>query len=198
MPHKLTDAVLEGIAAQALNMVKRDMEQGEFHFLLGCYHEDPVNPANGGFHRMTRCEEMIITMLGANWLDDEERKDAGFDVLRFATKMLPPDAVVIVTACDRFGPGERYNTLTEAQKKVLALGPHDQHHKAVRDGYLAISEAILAVVQTEERVCLCGQDLVNGKPEGPPHASFVPQKEFSGRLKMYGRKSRYTGGRVAN
>lgn len=182
----LSDAELQGIGAQALNMAKRDIERDAFNFLLASYcAADEIK-----LHRMVSVEAIMIERLGENWLNDWRRKKAGFAVLRGATDLMQPDALVFVTACNAFTPTDKFLALPPAQQEELRNKGHDYHHKAVKDGLLEIHDILLAVVQTPERVCLYQQE-TNGHGEmiGPPETKFLAQEDFDGNLKMYGTSS---------
>lgn len=178
----LTDAELKGLAAQALNMAKRDIEQGEFNFLLASYHEKDTPP----LQRMTKIEKLVVGKLGANWLNNGRTKDIGFDVLRLCIKLMPPDAVVFVTAANAFKPTAKLQALGwEEVLKSLDAG-HSRHHEMVKEGLLELHDTLIALVQTPQMVCQYVQHVDHGKPIGPPETSFFPQDAFDGRLKMYG------------
>jgi hypothetical protein len=179
----MTDAELQGIAAQALNMAKRDLELDRFNFLLAAYNLCDQPP----LHRMTEIEAVIIERLGANWLNSGRTKDLGFFVLRQAVDLMPPDAVVIATGVNRFQPTQRFHKLPEAQQRELMNSSHDRQHKAVAEGLLTVGDALFAIVQTPERVCQYVQDYDRHRqPVGKPQPMFFPQEHFNGRLKMFG------------
>jgi hypothetical protein len=177
----MTDAALQGIAAQALNMAKRDIEKGIFNFLLASYNE------GDGLHRMAKVESVIIERLGENWLGDWQRKAAAFGVLRAATDMMPSDALVFVTAGNGFAATPKFWALPEEKQEALRAAGHERHHSAVAAGLLTVSDVLIAVAQTPERVCIYKQN-VNELHQltGPPQTSFSFQHEFEGILKMFG------------
>ncbi len=82
----MTDQEMLGLAAQALNMAKRDLEAGNFNFLLAGYFEGEA------LHRMKKVEELILKHLGENWLNSGQTKDVGFGVMRTAVDLMPPHA----------------------------------------------------------------------------------------------------------
>ena len=178
----MTDAELQGIAAQALNMARRDMEQGEFNFLLASYHQEDKSP----LHRMRKIEVLIVGRLGKDWLNHGRTKDIGFYMLRMATSMLPPDAVVFVTAANAFKPTEKMAALPPQQMLDMLDAGHDRHHEMVKEGLLELRDTLVALVQTPTRVCQYVQEVHRGQPVGKPETVFVPQEDFDGRLKMYG------------
>jgi hypothetical protein len=175
----MTDAQLQGVGAQALNMAKRDREKGSFNFLLASYHESDTPP----LHRMDRIEALIIERLGEDWLNHGSTKDLGFYVLRLAVNTMPPDAVVIVTGCVAFNPTGKFHKLPPAEQATLFNAGHDIHEKAVQDGLLRSCDILLATVQTPERVCLYQQEITQ---RVGPVTRFMNQTEFGGRLKMFG------------
>ena len=104
LPSGLTDQELEGLAAQAFNMARRDLEQRRgFNCLLASYH------AGESLHRMERLERLLAEKLGERWVGDASVKEAAFDLIRMATGMLPPDAIVIACAVNRFVPTEKFH-----------------------------------------------------------------------------------------
>jgi len=123
--HLLTDAELQGIALQALNMAKRDLLQHKFNFLVGAYHHGE------GLHRMRKIETLLIETLGEDWLNGGRTKDAGFGVLRSAVERMPPDAVVFVSIVNQFMAAEKLRTLGEEEARELLNSTHDRHHRAV-------------------------------------------------------------------
>jgi len=177
----LTDHELQGLAAQALNLAKRDMERGQFNFLVASYHRgEPL-------HRMNRIEALIIERLGEEWLNAGRTKDIGFRILRMATEILPPDALVIVTAANRFKATDKMLALPEAQQLEILESNHDRHHRAVAEGLLTVCDCLHATAQSATRVCVYFQDyLPGGEFDGPPETRFRAQEDFGGRLKMYG------------
>ena len=44
----------------------------------------------------------------------------------------------------------------------------------------------MACVQTAAWVCMYTQKMERGRPIGKPEATFLPQAQFDGRMKMYG------------
>jgi hypothetical protein len=179
----LTDEQLHGLGAQACNMAKLDMEQGGFHFLLASYHECDERK----LHRMSKIEALIVERVGEDWLNNSRTKDIGFKMLRTAVDLLPPDALVFATMTNRFISTAKFHQLTrEQQSKLLAAG-HDRYHQAVKEGLLDICYALVVIVQTPERVCIYQQNMDRGQPVGKPETHFVPQEEFDGRMKMFGR-----------
>jgi hypothetical protein len=178
----LTDEELKGISAQALNMAKLDIERNQFNFLFAAYFADDTPP----LHRMEKIEALVVKQLGQEWLNCGATKDIGFGVLRMAMRMLPPEAVVIVTAVNAFVPTEKFQSLPVKQQRKLMRETHEAHHAAAREGLLDLRDALVAIAQTPERVCQYMQTYGPGSiPLGTASASFFPQKDFGGRLKMY-------------
>ena len=180
----MTDAELQGIAAQSLNMAKRDLARGRFNFLLAAYNLCDTPP----LHRMDKIEALVIERLGENWLNSGRTKNIGFQTLRIAVDLLPPDAVVIVTMCNGFSLTAKFWELTPAQQRELHNATHDRHHEAVKEGLMDVCDVLLATVQTPERVCMYQQNLDRrGEFTGRPETKCFPQEGFDGRLKMYGK-----------
>ena len=174
----MTDKELEGLGAQAFNMAKRDMKQGEFSFLLASCH------AGEGLHRMARVETLINQRLGEGWLNDERAKDIGFGLIREAVNILPPEAMVFACVINNFTMTEKFDELAKEKQLELANGGHDRHHQAVREGYMKVSDALMAAVQTPERICLYRQNIHEDKAT----SAFFDLDEFDGRLKFFGEK----------
>jgi len=181
---RLTDSEIEGISAQALNMAKRDIQQVRFNFLMASYHAGDVPP----LHRMTKVEAEIVSHLGEDWLNSGRAKDIGFYILRMAVDAMPPDAVVFCTAGNAFKPTSKLEAMPEAAVRELLDQGHDGQHQAVKEGLLILTDVLMAVTQTPERVCNYVQEFDGRhRPLGPPRATFLPQKCFYGRLKMFGK-----------
>ena len=180
----MTDAELEGIAAQACNMAKRDLDQIGFNFLLAAYHDDEHK-----LHRMDSIEALIIERLGEDWLNSGKAKDAAFQMLRVAVDLLPPDAFVFVCIANGFSPTAKFYALPkEKQAEILQAG-HDRHHLAVKEGLFEVCDILAATAQTPERVCMYNRKLdrrTKDFAEEPPQSWCVPQEQFGGRMKMFG------------
>lgn len=173
----MTDAELKGLGAQALNMAKRDIDRGEFNFLLASYYRCDVPP----LHRMTTIEKLIAERLGQEWLNSGKAKDIGFNMLRLAVSLMPPDAVVIVTSANMFNPTPKLAGLPEAQQEELWNAPYARQHEAVKEGLLEICDAVYACVQTPTRVC----EYIQAVGFDRPQTRYCQQAQFGGRMKMY-------------
>ena len=180
---QLSDKELEGLGAQAFNMAKRDMEQGKFNFLLASCH------AGEGLHRMARVEALINQRLGKGWMNDERAKDIGFGLIREAVNILPPEAMVFASVINNFTVTERFDKLAKEKQLEIANGGHDKHHQAVRDGYMKVCDALMAAVQTPERICLYRQNIHEDKAT----SVFFGLGEFDGRLRFFGEKKKRKG-----
>jgi hypothetical protein len=182
----MTDPALEGIAAQAFNMAKLDLERGSFNFLLASYY------AGEGLHRMRQIEALIISRLGENWLNSGQTKDIGFQMLRMACDALPPEAFVFATVINKFEPTAKLRALPpEEYRKLINAKSHEEHHAAVKQGLLAVHDALACTAQTSERVCLYTQTYYPKRiePIGRPDVQFFNQSEFAGRMKMFGEEN---------
>jgi hypothetical protein len=179
----MTDQELQGLAAQALNMAKRDIERGDFNFLFAAYLASGDPP----MHRAQKIERLIVQTLGEDWLNHGEKKDIGFGILRTTIDLMPPDAVIIGSVINSFTATEKFKQLPPARQKDLINSGHDKHHEAVAAGLLTVCDAVSVVVQTATRVCQYLQ-IYEGRrrPVGKPEVRFGPQEKFGGRLKMYG------------
>ena len=180
----MTDDQLKGIAAQALNLIKLEIErQGEFGLFLASWNASDQPP----LHRMTQIERLLEDKLGRGWLNKPSAKETAFGILRMATEAFPPDALVLVTATNEFRSTAAFKALPEQEQRRIIEAGHDEHHRAAAKGLLTLSDAVTAVVQTPDRVCVCTQILDGRKqPDGPPQIQCGPQSQFGGRLKMYG------------
>lgn len=183
---ELTDRELEGLAAQAFNMARRDLEQRRgFNCLLASYH------AGESLHRMERLERLLAEKLGERWVGDASVKEAAFDLIRMATGMLPPDAIVIATVVNRFVPTEKFHEEAfEKRQELAATGPSGWR-QGVEDGYFRMCTALHAVAQTPSRVCVYIQNDAEAREPGRPEVSFWAQDEFRGNLKMFGKEADY-------
>ena len=72
----MTDQILEGIAAQAFNMARLELERRKFNFLLASYHESDGKK----LYRMSKIEAFIVQQLGEGWLN-EAMVEIGMDPL---------------------------------------------------------------------------------------------------------------------
>ena len=179
----MTDAALQGLAAQALNMARRDVEQSdEFNFLLAAYNASNTPP----FFRLRRIEALVVERLGKDWLNSGRTKDIGFDLLRLAVKILPPDAIVFVTAANAFKTTDKLAALPAAEQLALLRASHARHHQAAKEGLMEVHDSIVALAQTPTRICQYMQRVHHGAFVGKPETKFFPQEDFHGRMKMYG------------
>lgn len=175
----MTDPELQGIAAQAFNMARTQIEfKGDFNFLLASYY------AGEGLRRMTKIEKFIPQTLGEDWLNNGRKKDAAFDILRLALRLHPSDAIVFATGANIFTTTAKFDTLPKEEQEKLLKAGHDKHHAAVKSGYLKLDDALACVAQTPERVCSYTRIL--GDPDEKARALIFNQSEFDGRLKLYG------------
>jgi hypothetical protein len=182
---KMTDAQLRGLSLQALNMAKRELERGTFNCVLASYHEGE------SLHRMSSIERTLIERLGKEWLSSGHTKDAGFGVLKMATAALPPDAMVIVTGANFFEPTERLLALSQEEQRAILGQSHDDNHRASKEGWLTVCDALVSIAQTPERVCNYVQKMAVERRVhflGQPVVQLFDQRAFDGRLKLYGTK----------
>jgi hypothetical protein len=178
----ITDAELQGIAAQALNLAKRDIERDRLNFLLATYHEGE------GLYRMEQVEAQVCKMLGMDWLNSGARKDRGFAVIRKTVDLLPPDAVVFAARINKFESTAKLLALPQTEALRMATGGADQYHRLAKQGYFRIVDAVMCCAQTPERVCMYVQERHSpGRlPSGAPQTEFFDQSKFRGRMKMFG------------
>jgi hypothetical protein len=174
----LTDAELQGLAAQALNLARRDYERKNFNFLLASYHQGTA------LHRMTKVEALIIEKLGEDWLNSGRKKDIGMGLMALATHYKPPDAIMFVTAANMFRQTAKFDKLSRAEQDKIIQAGHDRHHEGVKQGLFELVDSMVSVAQTPERVC---NYMLEMKRDAVPVVHFFDQSEFDGRLKMYGR-----------
>jgi hypothetical protein len=179
----LSDAQLQGIAAQALNMAKLDLQRDRFNFLLAFY----IEAWEHRLKRMGKLEALIIEKLGENWLNSGRTKDLGFDGIRKCVDLAPPDAVVIVTVANKFYPTAKFRELSEAEQEELVTATHDRHHEAVKQGLFSMYDVLWGTAQTPERICLVHQKIRSGGTFiDKPEMHCGPQEDFGGRIKMFG------------
>lgn len=180
----ITDSELKGLAMQGLNMAKRDLEQGQLCCVLASYHEGET------IHRMRRIEEILVEMLGQDWLNKGHCKEAGFNILRMANREHPCDAIIFVSAINQFRQTEAFKRLSPEQQKFILDAGHDRHHQAVKEGLFEIQDCISALAQTASRVCVYLQVVDNRHNfEGPPQVELFDQRVLQGRLKLFGEES---------
>ena len=179
----MTDAELQAIALQSLNLAKRDIEQkGTLSGLLA------VSYPGEGLKRMTGVEEIIVEKLGEDWLSSSAKKNVAFEVLRIAVAHFPhpPDAVVIATAINLFKPTGKLERIGKQALEKLAKQDPDHHHSAVKQGLLTFEDALLAIAQTPRRVCFYQQIYQGWEWVGQPQVGFCDQDELDGSLKIFG------------
>jgi len=172
----LTDPELQGIATQALNMAKFEIEKTRcLNGLIASYYADQ------GLKRMKKVEALIVNKFGKEWLNDWAKKKS---VLRMvATLSGAPDAMVLVTSVNRFLPTPALEALPPDEKKAILVSSHERHHQAVKEGLLCIEDCLMANAQTPERVCLA---TLPTKPDSVVDYSFIPQSHFGGIMKFWG------------
>lgn len=183
----MTDPELEGLAAQAFNMARRDIERREsFGLFFASYFQGE------GLRRMKSVADVIVEKLGEDWLNNGAKKDAAFGMLRLAIDTMPPDAVVLGSVVNWFRSTPKLMTLSIEKQKAIVDGGHDKQWKAVREGYLVVSDALSMVAQTPVRVCTYTRGLPFQEDEKPV-VHFFDQADFGGRLKMFGKESAHGG-----
>ncbi len=176
----MTDAELEGLGMQALNILKHRIETGGRPWLLASYHVgEPMRP-------LLTVEALIEERLGEDWMNHGGKKDAAFRVLRIATGMLPPDAMVIGMAANMFQPTERLWALPRAEAMAILNAGHDRHHRAVAEGLMEVHDGLTCIAQTPERVCICSQRVEGRQFVNRPDVQLFAQAHFDGRLKFFG------------
>ena len=138
---------------------------------------------------MTRVEALINGRLGEGWLNSERAKDGAFGMIREAVSIMPPQAIIFACVINNFATTAKFYELTREKQLEIANGGHDKHHQAVRDGYMKVCDALLASVQTPERICLYRQNV----HEDRATSVFFDQDEFDGKLKFFGEKKKRKG-----
>lgn len=178
----MTGPQLQGLAAQALNLAKSDIRNKRWRAcLIATYHEGEQ------LYRMRKIENLLEERLGEYWLNDDDKKDMGFGLLRMAFLERPPDAVMWVTGANEFRVTEKLRALPEEKGRWWLAGGHERHHQAVREGLMTIHDALVALAQSAELVCVYMQRVLPGAVfAGQPDVKFFPQADFDGRLKFYG------------
>ena len=178
----MTDAALQGMALQSLNMAKRDLERGKFNFLLAAYHEGE------GLRRMRSVETLVIEKLGRGWLNDARAKDAGFWVLRKATEIHPPDAIAFAALASEMRPTEKMKALSPEEQRRL-LESND-----MVDGFMVSQDVVYITAQTPLRVCTCVQKVYRHRYIDAPELKIGDMTKFSGRSKLFGPVSGFSAG----
>jgi hypothetical protein len=146
----------------------------QFSFYLGFYGEN-------GLQRGSRIEALIAKKLGVDWLNDGAKKDAAFGIMQAASALLPPAAIVMVTAMNLFKPTARFEALPSEKQEYYASG-NNRHHEGAKLGYFTIADGFWAIVQTPERVCIATQIIGGDRPE---KSVFMDHDDYDGRTKMY-------------
>lgn len=154
----MTDKLLEGLAAQAANMAKADLQlRGQINGVLANYFEGQ------GLHRMRTIETLLEQNVGKDWLNLDGAKHHIFGVLCYGASLITPDALVVAFAANAYYS----NAAGDKVEKV----PGDR---------------LIAIAQTKERVCLRDQEIRGRLVIGEPRIMFVDQADWKGRLKLYG------------
>jgi len=180
----MTDAELQGLTLQALNMAKKDIERKQFNFLLAIYH------TGEGLHRMRRIEAHLSALAGEGWLNNGAAKDRVFGIIRMLVDAKPPNAFIFVTSSNMFLPTAKMRAMPLEEQKKLVDGGHDAHHEAVKQGLYTLTDCLSAVSQSPERVCLYTQPVASdGSFRDQPEVHFIDQDCFGGRLKMFGEET---------
>ena len=182
----MTDSELEGICAQALNMVRtqRQNDPNGFNFFLGVYHPE------FGLKRLDKLEKEIIELAGEGFLNYDSKKSQVFFILRriieFDPSLFP--AMIFATASNKFTTTAKFLELPAEERQKLLDAGHDRHHKAVAEGYLSLADCLSCVGQTAERVCIASVNIGADGPYGPKQVMFVDQSKFRGTMKLYGKE----------
>lgn len=176
----MNDREMEGVARQALNMMKRDAEQGRFRFFFGVYYD------GSGLRRLRRTETLIDKIVGADWLEVGRKKDAAFDIMReaigvLAASRLAPGAVIFGAAANMFKMTPQFDGLPRERQKEIVDGDGERRRRAVREGYLTYHDSLTCWVHTPARVCFCAQE--NGDPE--VEMNVCDQNDVYGRQKFF-------------
>ena len=190
----MTENELEGLARQALNMAKTELEQKDrLGMLLASYRKGER------LYRMSKIEANLVEKLGQGWLDDWRRKEAGYGWLRIALQIVPPDAIVIVTATDMFRSTEKMAALPDEERKKAIERSNDpkERRKMAAEGLFTITDGLTAVAQAAERVCISTQAIEHGAFAGQPITHHCLQANFHGRQKMYGGLSKEEEAEIA-
>jgi hypothetical protein len=101
--------------------------------------------------------------------------------MQAASALLPPAAIVMVTAMNLFKPTAAFEALTPEKQEYYYDG-HNRHHEGAKLGYFTIADGFWAIVQTPERVCIATQIIGGDRPE---KSVFMNHDDYDGRTKMY-------------
>lgn len=137
-----------------------------------------------GLRRLRKIEKLVEEQCGVAWLNSGRAKDILFGVLCAGAKAIAPDAIVIVTAADKFVPTDAFEVLPDAEKDRLF---RDNHPRDMPQ-YFQPHDILISLAQTPERVCLYHQRFDSKRFQfiGEAEVKIGPQDGFDGRLKMYG------------
>jgi hypothetical protein len=182
----MTDEELKGIAAQSLNLAIKEIEEtNRLGGIFASYFRGE------GLRRMRKIEALLVELLGPEWLDDRAKKYAAFNVMREATILIPPDAMVFVSAVNAYQATDKMIALGEKEARRLTAEWPENRDQLLRDGLMSYHDCIMSLVQTRERFCTYTQEYDEDKnPLGAPKVFFGDQKEFDGNLKLYGERKR--------
>ncbi len=151
----MSDEELKGLTVATANMLRSDLAtNGEANAVLCASFEGTP------LYRLRAVEEMLREKAGPRWLNDRDAKLKAWGMLRIATEVIPPLAVIIAT------PG--------------ILWDRDDNGELRRTNI----ECLQALGQTPEKYCLWKQ--VRGEE---PEIWLEDQDQLEGDIKMWGSRS---------
>src|SRR5262249_32212795 len=161
----MTDAKLQGYAAQALSLLKTDFDLGRSEPFLFAYVLDD----NSRLRRVRNLEATMVQRAGRDWLDHRDKKAQVYGFLRLCTSLAQPEAVITANFIKMFLPTEKLRPLgQEVLMKPVTAPSHHDHYRAVAEGLLAVHEALMALAQTKDRVCVYTHQCEKGQFDGKP------------------------------
>jgi len=181
----LTDEQLIGLAHAVGNMVKNEVRNtGVCRGVIASIHD-------GQLHRMRKVEKEIIEHCGEDWLNNSAAKQAVFEMLRFATQIMPPDGFAFGSVINRYRSTEKLSRLSEPEVHKLLHQSGKSYKQLMAEGWIdPPQDAVIAIIQTPDRICKFNQtyDPKERMFVGQPIVDCGPPEYFSGRLKMFGKE----------
>jgi hypothetical protein len=171
----VTDERLTFYAKQSLAIAKTELRvRKQLGGVLVAYR------ANFGLHRLTKVEGLFRELAGEAWLNDGGMKQAICETIRALNRVVPVEAMGMVTAVNMYVETDGYRALPVEERERVK----DADWKNPR--YFTASEALVANLQTAERVCLYIQPFRGGLLVGDPNVKVESQEDFAGRMRFYG------------
>ena len=165
----VSDELLRGLAVQAFNMAKRDVERDCFNFLVASYTRAKASTAWQWWNAKSSKGSAKTGSTTA------ARRQSASRSLVSASTSHRPNAVIIGTAINRFKATAKLRARPVTDRRRCSTRNHDRHHEAVAEGLLEVCNALFVSVQTPEKMLLYTQDFNRGGARGAPDVQLSAQ-----------------------